>query len=158
MSLNDKSKKELVDIAKQLKLKTNSKMDKKVLIDLIEKHNKENQNKHTIEKEIQQKEILETILHPKEERVTAQDLKDIQEARSEMKEQSADETLEQLVIENEHTVQNDNKNEEKKVKASIKVSNENLETNNEQKTFKSVKNDDFAFSEGYTGKSSYSML
>lgn len=141
MSLNDKSKKELSDLAKKLKIKTNSKMDKKALIELIEKHESENKV-HSVEKEIKQKEVLETILHPKEERITEHDLKDIQEAKSEMKEQSADESLEELVINHEE----------------VKNNSKDLEfIKSIQAVEKKQRNDDFVFSEGYTGRESYNI-
>lgn len=149
MSLNDKSKKELADIAKQLKIKTNSKMDKKALISLIEEHNKQHNHKPSIEEEIKKKEVLETILHPKEERITQQDLKDIQEARAEMTDQASDEAVEEVFLNHDNSVKETVKN----------TSSENDKLHNETKTapVKKSSNDEFLYSEGYTGKSSYQM-
>lgn len=141
MSLNDKSKKELADMAKELKLKTNAKMDKKALINLIEQHNKQNST-DSIKEEIKQKAVMETILNPKEERITQQDLKDIQEARSEMTDQASDEAIEEVVLtNNSEDMSNTNTNQ-----SSNKVQNSNKSSD-----------DEYLYSEGYTGRSSYKM-
>lgn len=136
MSLKDKSKKELADMAKDLNLKTNAKMDKKALITLIEEHN--------FKKEQEQKELTKTILEPKEERITVQDLKDIEDARTDMTDEPADEIVHPLEI---------NKQEE------TNTSTESVKTvSNDDKSSKSNKYDDFSYSEGYREKSSYNVL
>lgn len=142
MSLNDKSKKELFEMAKGLKLKATSKMDKKALIKLLEEN-----NKAEFEAEESKKEIIQTILEPKEERVSVQDLKDIEDARAEMTDQPANEQIEQLEI-NKQIAQG----------SGIDDVSDDVPTIFTQKSSRNDENDDFSYSEGYREKPSYNNL
>lgn len=147
MSLNDKSKKELFEMAKGLNLKVTSKMDKKALLKVIEENNKADNGKDEFEKEESKKEIIRTILEPKEERITVQDLKDIEDARAEMTDQPANEQIEQLEINKQIAQASD-----------IDHTSENVPTLFTERSHRNDQNDDFSYSEGYTEKPSYNNL
>ena len=147
MSLNDKSKKELFEMAKGLNLKATSKMDKKALIKLLEENNKADNGKAEFEAEESKKEIIQTILEPKEERVSVQDLKDIEDARAEMTDQPANEQIEQLEI-NKQIAQD----------SGIDDVSDDVPTIFTQKSSRNDENDDFSYSEGYREKPSYNNL
>lgn len=141
MSLNDKSKKELSDMAKGLGLKFNAKADKKVLINLIEAH-----NKVELQKEHEKKDLIETVMDSKTERITIEGLKDIEEARAEMTDQASDEKINQLDINRAVTQHHDSDNMSEHVSTIFeKTSNKNDYDNN-------------SYSEGYREKISYNQL
>ncbi len=140
MSYNDKSKKELSNIAKNLGLKFTSKADKKALIKLIEQH-----NNSKVEKEHEQQEIIQAVLDTKEEKITVQNLKDIEEARAEMIDQASDEKIIPLEIEEDKNILVDQAFR----KFSVSNSNKSETTN---------KYDNFSSSEGYKEKVSYNQL
>lgn len=147
MSLNDKSKKELFEMAKGLNLKATSKMDKKALIKLIQENNKSDNAQTEFKQEESKKEIIQTILEPKEERVSKQDLKDMEDARTEMTDQPANEQIETMEI-----------GKEMAQEAGIDHFSEEISTIFEDKNHKNDKNDDFSYSEGYREKISYNNL
>ena len=141
MSLNDKSKKELSDMAKGLGLKFNAKADKKVLINIIEAH-----NKVELQKEHEKKDLIETVMDSKTERITIEGLKDIEEARAEMTDQASDEKINQLDINRAVTQHHDSDNMSEHVSTIFeKTSNKNDYDNN-------------SYSEGYREKISYNQL
>ena len=141
MLLKDKSKKELSEIAKGLGLKFTNKTDKKVLINLIEEH-----NKNQVKKEFEQKELISTAMDSKDEKITIEGLKDIEDSRAEMTDQASDEKIHQLDINLALIDPNDNVSKNKSTMfESIKPKTEN-------------RYDSVSSSEGYKEKLSYNHL